>query len=62
MTFKNRDKEIIDKGYDESLKILGENLEILHHIANVLMESESIDSTQLDEIFKLYEKPMDCAT
>ena len=55
-------RKIIDKGYNESLKILGENIEILHHISNVLMEKETINSDELDEIFKLYEKPFDYAT
>ena len=61
-TLRMEIRKIIDKGYDQSSKILGENIEILHHIANILMEKESIDSDELSEIFKLYEKPMDCAT
>ena len=55
-------RKIIDKGYGKSLKILGENTQILHHISNTLMEKETVNSDELDEIFKLYEKPFDCAT
>ncbi|NLJ97905.1 MAG: ATP-dependent zinc metalloprotease FtsH [Tissierellia bacterium] len=55
-------KNILDKGYKNALKILKENKDILNHISNTLMEEETIDSKKLDEIFKIYEKPMDCVT
>ena len=55
-------KKILDKGYGESMKILEENTEMLHHISNTLMEKETINSEELNEIFKQYEKPFDCAT
>ena len=55
-------KKILDRCYNRSLEILSENIKILHHIANILMEHENIDSGELDKIFKLYEKPMDYAT
>lgn len=49
-------KEITDKAYDEALRIIGENLEMLHHIALTLMENETIDSHELDCIFDIYKK------
>lgn len=55
-------KKILDKGYKEALRILGENMDILHHISNTLMEKETINNEELDQIFKIFEKPMDCAT
>ncbi len=55
-------QKILDKGYKDALKILGENKDMLHHISNTLMEKETINSEELDEIFKIYEKPIDCAT
>ncbi len=55
-------KDILDRGYREATKILKENKDILNHIADTLLEKETINSDELDDIFKLYEKPMDCAT
>lgn len=55
-------KAILDECYKNSSQILEENKEILHHISNVLMEKETINSEELDGIFKQYEKPLDCAT
>lgn len=55
-------KKILDKGYKDALKTLEENIDILHHISNTLLEKETINSDELDEIFKMYEKPMDFAT
>lgn len=55
-------QKILDEAYNRSISIIRENLDILHHISNLLMEKESIDSEELDEIFKLYQKPIGCAT
>ena len=55
-------KRILDYCYKEALKILDENKSLLYHIANTLMEKETMDGEELDEIFKIYEKPIDCAT
>ena len=55
-------KDMLEKRYKEATKILEENRDILKHIANELMEKESINSERLDEIFKIYEKPLDCVT
>lgn len=55
-------KRILDKGYKDALKILEENRTLLNHIADTLIEKESIDSKELEQIFKIYENPIDCAT
>lgn len=55
-------KDMLEKRYKEATNILEENRDILKHIANELMEKESINSERLDEIFKIYEKPLDCVT
>lgn len=49
-------KEITDRAYEEALKLIKENLEMLHHIALTLMEQETIDSKELDCIFDIYNK------
>ncbi|MBZ2175939.1 AAA family ATPase [Schnuerera sp. xch1] len=59
---RNEIKQILDKGYQRATKIIKENHELLHHISNVLMEKETIDSDELKRIFDLYETPIDCAT
>jgi len=55
-------KKILDTGYKNALKILEENLDILNHISEILLEKETINSDELEEIFKIYKKPMDYAT
>jgi cell division protease FtsH len=55
-------KKILDMGYKESLRIVEENKDLLNHVANTLMENETIDNEELDDIFKIYENPFDCAT
>ena len=54
-------KKITDARYDEAKKIIEENKYLLLHIANTLLEKETIDSDELDKIFKIYEKPLPCA-
>ena len=55
-------KDILEKRYEEAIKILKENKDILYFIANELLEKETIDSERLNEIFKIHEKPFDFAT
>ena len=54
-------KKITDERYDEAKRIIEENRDLLLQIANVLLEKETIDSEELDEIFKTYNKPLPCA-
>jgi cell division protease FtsH len=43
-------KKLIDNNYDRAYKMLTENMDILHLMANSLMKYETIDSKQIDEI------------
>lgn len=52
-TFGEIDKEVrevIDSCYDKAEKILKENMDILHEMKNALMEYETIDSEQVDDL------------
>ena len=44
-------KKIIDKAYRRAEKILSENIDKLHIVANILMEKEKIDGEEFDAIF-----------
>ena len=55
-------KKILEKAYENAMKILYENKDLLNYIAGELLEKETIDSKRLDEIFENHEKPLDCAT
>lgn len=55
-------KKIIDEKYTEALRIIEENKYLLHYIANTLLEKETINNEELDSIFRLYKKPLPCAT
>lgn len=45
-------KKIVSEAHHKAKSILSENLECLHSIASSLLEKESIDAGQLDEILK----------
>ena len=52
-TAQSIDSEIrsfIDRNYDRAENILGENIEILHIMAEALIKYETIDSDQIEEI------------
>lgn len=49
-------KKITDKAYSEAMRIINDNIEILHEIAHNLLEKETIDSKELNKIFKMYRK------
>ena len=49
-------KKITDAKYAEALEIIEENKDLLRHIADALLEHETLDSVELDRIFKLCEK------
>lgn len=55
-------KNITDRAYENSIKIINGNIDILKSIADYLLEHETIDSDELDDIFNKYEKPSDYAT
>lgn len=49
-------KAITDNAYKEALRLINENIEMLHHISLTLMEQETIDSKELDSIFEIYNR------
>lgn len=55
-------KEITDMSYKQALMIIDDHSQILHDIANTLLENETIDKDELDLIFEKYETPLDYAT
>jgi cell division protease FtsH len=55
-------KEITDISYKQALTIIGDHSQILHDIANTLLENETIEKDELDLIFEKHETPLDYAT
>lgn len=55
-------KKITDSCFENALKIIEENKIILFHVADILMEKESITNEELDKIFKEYETKIYYAT
>lgn len=51
-------KKITDEMYENALKIIKDNKYLLHHIADYLLEHETIDSKELDKIFKTCQSPI----
>jgi len=45
-------KQIVDNCYDSARKILEENIDLLHGLANFLLEKEALDGDQIDKIMK----------
>lgn len=45
-------KKLIDTAYVNAQKILLENMELLHAIANTLLEKEKISEEEFNEFFK----------
>ena len=45
-------KQIVNNSYDSARKILEENIDLLHSLANSLLERESLDGDQIDKIVK----------
>lgn len=43
-------RAIVDRNYDRAKRILSENMDKLHNMANALIKYETIDSTQIDDI------------
>lgn len=55
-------KKITDKAYNEAISIIEEHSDILNEIAETLLEKETIEMNQLDDIFKKYVKNYTLAT
>jgi len=47
----NEVKKIIDTAYERTLKVLKENINILHNLAEKLMEKEKLEGYEFEEIF-----------
>jgi len=43
-------RKIVNESYDEVMKLLGDNLDLLHELSSLLLEKEVIDSAELDEL------------
>ena len=50
-------KELIHKAYERCEQILRENMDILHRLAQFLLENETMDNAQLEAIYKGKEPP-----
>lgn len=61
-TIRREMKKIIDKCFENALKIVEDNKIILFHISDLLMKQETITSEELDKIFQEYETDLDYAT
>ena len=49
-------REIIDEAYNKALNILNENIDLLHALANRLLEKETIGQEEFEAIFDKYTK------
>ena len=49
-------KELIDEAYNKALNILNENIDLLHALANRLLEKETIGQEEFEAIFDKYTK------
>jgi len=51
-------KELIHKAYERCEQILRDNMDILHRLAQFLLDNETMDNAQLEAIYKGEEPPM----
>ena len=51
-------KDLIHKAYERCEQILRDNMDILHRLAQFLLENETMDNAQLEAIYKGEEPPM----
>ncbi|MDU2639457.1 MAG: ATP-dependent zinc metalloprotease FtsH [Finegoldia magna] len=49
-------RELIDEAYNKALNILNENIDLLHALANRLLEKETIEQEEFEAIFDKYTK------
>ena len=43
-------RKIVNDSYDEVMKLLQDNLNLLHELSSLLLEKEVVDSAELDEL------------
>jgi len=61
-TAERIDKEvsrIVEEGYDKAKQLLGDNIDILHGIANELLVKESLNADEVDAIMGIASAPQD---
>lgn len=49
-------KRLIDEAFEKCLKLLENNIDLLHKLAKVLLEEETIDAVKFEEIYQEYLK------
>lgn len=47
-------KKLIDEAFEKAKKLLNENMDLLHKLAKVLIEEETVDSITFEEIYSEY--------
>ena len=47
-------KRIVDECYQKTLKTLKDNIDLLNELANILLEKETIDGKELDELVRKF--------
>jgi len=55
MTAQSIDKEVSDivtDAYKKTAQIIKDNIDIIHRIANALLEKETLNSGEIDELMK----------
>ncbi|MBE2226993.1 MAG: cell division protein FtsH, partial [Ignavibacteria bacterium] len=45
-------RTIVNRGMERAMKVLNENMEILHRLSNALLEREILDSDEIDKIMR----------
>ncbi len=50
MQIDQETKKIVNESYDQVMKLLEDNLNLLHDLSSLLLEKEVIDSAELDEL------------
>jgi len=50
----NEVRRIIMESYEQAKELLNSNLPVLHKVAEVLLEKEVLDGTEIDEIIKRF--------
>ena len=52
----NEIKTIVDECYKKAKNTLTDNIDLLHELANILLEKETVDGNELEELVKKYRK------
>jgi len=55
-------RDIVTGAYEKASQLIKDNLDILHSMANDLLEKETLDSSDIDEIMNSGKKPVPAET